>query len=91
MRALDLLIHLFNFALPALVVGALVAAAAPFCLKSAARRGFWWQTLANTAAGLVALAGGLWYFGNDGKMASYCAMVLLVASSQWVGAAGWRR
>jgi len=38
----------------------------------------------------LALACGLWFFGNDGKMATYAAMVMLVASCQWVGVKAWR-
>jgi hypothetical protein len=30
------------------------------------------------------LALGLWYYGRDGKMATYSAMVLAAASSQWL-------
>jgi hypothetical protein len=29
------------------------------------------------------LLGGLWFFGHDGKMATYAALVLACASSQW--------
>ncbi len=28
------------------------------------------------------MAAGLWFFGNDGKMASYLALVLVSAASQ---------
>jgi hypothetical protein len=41
-------------------------------------------------AGLAALAAGLWYFGRDGKMAAYAALVLAVASAQWLVARAWR-
>jgi hypothetical protein len=33
---------------------------------------------------------GLWYFGHDGKMATYIGMVLLCASSQWLMQRDWR-
>jgi hypothetical protein len=36
------------------------------------------------------LFAGLWFFGHDGKMASYGAMVLACATSQWVLLRGWR-
>ena len=45
----------------------------------------------NFAVGLVALIGGLWYFGHDGKMTTYSALVLAVATSQWLQARAWRR
>jgi hypothetical protein len=51
----------------------------------------WSLTLAlNFGAGLVALAAGLWFFGRDGKMATYAAMVLVVATSQWLSGRAWR-
>jgi len=81
--------HLINFLLPALVVGFLVALASPWVLK---RRGpaLLMQWLINAMAGSLALAGGLWFFGTDAKMASYMAMVLLIGTSQWVSFKGWR-
>ncbi len=44
----------------------------------------------NCVAGVLALGLGLWFFGNDGKMASYAAMVIAIASSQWLVARGGR-
>lgn len=38
----------------------------------------------------MALLAGLAYFGNDGKMATYAALVVACASSQWVLVKGWR-
>jgi hypothetical protein len=40
--------------------------------------------LVNSGVGLCVLAAGLWFFGNDGKMTSYLALVLAVAASQLV-------
>ena len=48
------------------------------------------QAAINCVAGVLALGLGLWFFGNDGKMASYAAMVVAVATCQWFGARGWR-
>lgn len=84
MGPLALIFHLFNFLAPALVVGALLAALAPWLVRGARARHAWWkQSALNAVAGSVALAAGLALFGNDGKMASYSAMLLLIASSQW--------
>jgi hypothetical protein len=33
---------------------------------------------------------GLWFFGRDGKMASYAALLVVAATSQWIGGRGWR-
>jgi hypothetical protein len=48
-----------------------------------------WEAI-NFVAGGVALGFGLWFFGRDGKMASYAALLVVAAISQWVGARGWR-
>jgi hypothetical protein len=84
MTTLDLLNHMLNFAAPALAAAVLLALASRFLLARRARNhGLGFQVLVNAMAGLAALLGGLWLFGNDGKMASYAALVLACASSQW--------
>ena len=75
----------------ALVVGLLVAIVAPVLMKKAHPNHSWLsQTAINSVAGLLALLLGLWFFGRDGKMASYAALVLACASSQWFAAKAWR-
>jgi hypothetical protein len=87
----ELLHHLLSFAAPALVVALVVTLAAPLVLPRTKAGPGWWLRLAiNTVAGLAALAAGLWYFGRDGKMAAYAALVLAVASAQWLVARAWR-
>jgi hypothetical protein len=44
----------------------------------------------NFSASALALVLGLWWFGNDGKMATFSAMVLVCATSQWLMLRGWR-
>jgi hypothetical protein len=39
---------------------------------------------------LVVLAAGLWWFGHDGKMATYAALAVAVATSQWLAGRAWR-
>ena len=91
MSFLELLRHLFSFVAPALAVAVLVALAARVVLPPAARPASWWLAVAlNTLAGSLALAAGLWYFGRDGKMASYAALVLAVATMQWLHGRAWR-
>ncbi|OGB32302.1 MAG: hypothetical protein A3F78_16830 [Burkholderiales bacterium RIFCSPLOWO2_12_FULL_61_40] len=83
MGPLDLLNHVFNFLAPALAVGVLVAMAGQiFRKKVPGARVLPAQAAINCVAGALALGAGLWFFGHDGKMASYAAMVLAVASSQ---------
>jgi hypothetical protein len=91
MTPLDFLIHLVNFATPAAVVGTLVALAAPWVLKNRPKRSRLKQSAFNVAAGTLALSAGLVFFGNDGKMATYIAMVALIATSQWLAVSGWKR
>jgi hypothetical protein len=45
----------------------------------------------NLLVGSAVLLCGLWWFGRDGKMQTYAALALAVASSQWLLARGWRR
>lgn len=91
MSLLGLIDHLLNFLLPALVVGALVALLAPLLMQKVRPQRSWFkQALLNALVGAVALTGGLVFFGHDGKMATYAAMVLACASTQWLAAKGWR-
>ncbi|HET8744413.1 MAG TPA: hypothetical protein VFM98_02330 [Ramlibacter sp.] len=83
--------HLLGFAAPALAVALLVTLAAPLVLPRSAKPVTWWARFAiNSAAGLATLVAGLWYFGHDGKMATYAALVLAVATAQWLTARAWR-
>ena len=43
------------------------------------------QTAMNTVAGGVVLVMGLVVFGNDGKMATYAALVLATGTAQFLG------
>ena len=88
---LVLFLHLLSFLAPALAVAAFVALAARVVLPPAARPRSWALAFGlNFAAGAVALGAGLWYFGHDGKMATYAALVLAVASTQWLAGRAWR-
>lgn len=79
-----LFIHFLNFVAPALAVGTLMGV---FTAWSSKKRkissGLMPQIIQNTLWGVGVFAMGLWLFGNDGKMLSYAAMVLVVASYQW--------
>ena len=84
MGLFDLLNHLLNFTAPALVVGVLMAFLAPFLAGKKASAGKKLaQTVMNSAVGVAVLLAGLVLFGHDGKMQSYGALVLAVASVQW--------
>jgi uncharacterized membrane protein YdcZ (DUF606 family) len=84
MGPLDLINHLLNFLAPAFVVGVMLAILAVISGRNkAASHGLYAQAAINFIAGVVALGLGLWFFGRDGKMATYAAMVVACASTQW--------
>jgi len=87
---LELARHLLSFLAPAVVVAVLVALAARIALPRASRPAWWPSVAVNTLAGAGVLAAGLWIFGRDGKMATYGALVIAVATVQWVIGRGWR-
>jgi len=85
MSIFDLLVHVFNFIAPAMAVGCLLALTAPVLNKRwPAARTLASQAAINCVVSGAVLALGLWYYGRDGKMATYSAMVLAAASSQWL-------
>jgi len=91
MGPFDLLNHLLSFVAPALGVALLVALAAPLAVSRQAARLSWWAQFAiNSVAGAVVLAAGLWWFGVDGKMATYAALVVVIATCQWFFSGAWR-
>ena len=91
MGPLDFLLHLINFAAPALVLGPLVDLSARAGIVPGARARTWWkQWLFNIAAGLGVLVAGLLLTGQDGKIVTYAALVVVVASVQWLAGRGWR-
>ena len=92
MGFLDFFWHLLNFAAPAAglafvvaLVGQLWRPATPW-LAGLVRR---WAV--NALVGALVLLAGLWGLGRDGKMLTYGALVLAVASAHWVQARGWRQ
>ena len=91
MSALALFQHILSFATPALAVAFLVALCGRWLLPGSAPRPAWWALFAiNFVAGLAALGAGLWLFGHDGKMLTYAALVLGVATTQWLAGRAWR-
>ncbi|MDR3452891.1 MAG: hypothetical protein P4L96_08820 [Rhodoferax sp.] len=91
MGPLDLLIQVLNFVAPALFVAVVVALASRLFVRKGPVTLTWWaQAAINFVVGAAALWLGLWYFGNDGKMATYTALVAGCASSQWFLTRGWR-
>ncbi len=85
MSFFDLIVHFANFLAPALAVGCLLALMAPVLeRKWPQARPLRVQAAINCIVAVAVLVFGLWYFGRDGKMATYSAMVIASASSQWL-------
>jgi hypothetical protein len=91
LNAIDFLGHLLGFLAPAFAVALLVAAGARLVLpRGSVGPGGWVSSALNFIVGAAVLAAGLWYFGRDGKMATYAAMVVAVGAFQWLLGRGWR-
>lgn len=90
MQAADAFWHLTNFFAPAVVLGAFAAALAKlFWRRELGGAGvFRLWAWASTGAAAVSVAGLAW-FGQDGRIATYAAMVLTCAAAIWW--AGFRR
>jgi hypothetical protein len=92
MGPLDLTLHLLGFFAPAMAVAALVAAASRLIMsRGSAGLSAWAHAAINFVVGGLVLTAGLWVFGVDGKMLTYAALVLAVASSQWLSSRAWQK
>ncbi|HEY2257004.1 MAG TPA: hypothetical protein VGI11_15305 [Variovorax sp.] len=91
MTPLDILYHLLNFVAPAFAVGFLLPVLARVAMRRGAGAPAWWvQGAVNFVLGVVVLAGGLVVFGQDGRMATYAALVVVCAGSQWLLGGAWK-
>ena len=94
MTFLSALLHILNFILPAVFVAGLLAVVTPMALRikiKRTRQQVMRQWLVNSLVGMAALALGLWFYGVDGKMMSYAALVLTCGLSQFVQLRAWRQ
>ncbi len=95
MTAYLLLNHVLNFVAPAATVAILlVLMSRVFSRFLVSRRplaqSLWAQAAIIFIVNVAVMGAGLMIFGNDGKMASYAAMVLAAGAGQWVMWRGWR-
>ena len=85
MGPLDLLTHWFNFVAPAFSVAVLVVVLANLGSAAPVRKSaLVLQSAVNAGVCVAVMLAGLWLWGQDGKMATYCAMVLACATTQWL-------
>lgn len=92
MDATDFIAHLVVFALPALGLGLLLPLAARVLMpKQASAPAYIAQVAIVFIAGVLVLAAGAWLLGQDGRMATYAALVGVAATVQWLIGRGWRR
>ncbi|TFZ05349.1 hypothetical protein EZ313_01350 [Ramlibacter henchirensis] len=89
MGPLDSLTHLAGFLAPAAFLALVLPAASRLLLRRGAG-GYWLQAALVFIAAAAVLAGGLWWFGRDGKMATYAALALAAATAQWLAARAWK-
>ena len=95
MTAYLLLDHILNFLAPAAALALLVVLLSRIFSRFLASKKPLSQSIYAQAAiifivNVLVLAVGLVLFGNDGKMATYAALVLASAVCHWVLWRGWR-
>ena len=95
MTAYLLLDHILNFLAPAAALALLLVLLGRIFSRFLASKKPLTQSISAQAAiifivNVLVLAAGLVLFGNDGKMATYAALVLASAVCQWVLWRGWR-
>lgn len=84
----DLMPHLAGFLAPAVFLALALPVLGRLLLRTGP--GFIRQALCVFLASGAALAGGLWWFGRDGKIATYAALVLAAGTAQWLAARAWK-
>ena len=87
--------HLLNFIAPAAAVALLLVLLSRvfsrfLVSKKLVAQSIWGQAAIIFIVNVLVLAAGLVLFGNDGKMATYAAMVLAAAICQWILFKGWK-
>jgi len=83
--------HLANFVAPALFLAVVLGLGGRLIMGKGAALALWKQMAINFIVAVAVLAGGLAYFGRDGMMATYAALVLVCGTLQWLLGGGLRR
>jgi hypothetical protein len=85
-----LVLHLWGFVMPALAMALLMPWAGRWVMGLSARP-MRRRMFVHAVSGLLVLVAGLWLHGQDGKMSTYMALVLVAASLEWAMHRGWTR
>lgn len=84
----QLVLHLFNFALPAVAMALFMPWAGRWVI-GAGRASLRRRMVVHLLCGMAVLVGGLWLHGQDGKMSTYIALVLVAATAEWLMQRAW--
>lgn len=85
-----LLLHLWGFVLPALAMALLMPWAGRWVMGPGSRPIFL-RMIVHAVGGVLVLAVGLWLHGQDGKMSTYMALLVVSATLEWLMHRGWAR
>ena len=86
----QLLLHLFNFVLPALAMALLMPWAGRWVMGPGAAP-VWRRMAIHAGAGVLVLVASLVVQGHDGTMSTYMLLVLVAATAEWIMHRGWTR
>jgi hypothetical protein len=81
-------LHLFNFVLPAMALAIFMPLAGRWVM-GAGRASLGRRMGVHALSGLAVLVAGLWLHGQDGKMSTYIALLLVAATVEWLLQRGW--
>jgi hypothetical protein len=84
----DLMPHLAGLLAPAAFLALTLPLLCRLLLRAAP--GFVRQASCVFLASAATLGAGLWWFGRDGRMATYAVLVIVAATAQWLAARAWK-
>ena len=85
-----LLLHLLGFVMPALAMAVFMPWAGRWVMGPGSRS-MRRHSAVHTVCGVAVLVVGLWLQGQDGKMSTYIALLLVAATLEWLMHRGWAR
>lgn len=85
-----LVLHLWGFFLPALAMALFMPWAGRWVMGPGSGSVLH-RMAVHAASGVLVLVAGLWWSGQDGKMNTYIALVLVSATLEWLMHRGWAR